>query len=165
MSKKQRTLEIDDDLGFQRKEWFAQRVGIGVMGLFVIAAMLGFTGMGGPLNYASAGERGDPIHVEYERVVRRGAKTTVKLHVHSDPPGFIQLWIAARYLDDVIIDSVAPIPQTVTVEASRHVYTVRAASSDVTITIEMEPQTFGRLAAEVGIVGGATLSFGQLSLF
>jgi hypothetical protein len=165
MSRKTRSIEIDEDLPFQRKEWFAQRIGIAFVGAFVIAALLGLTGMGGPLNRASAGEEGSPLHVEYERFVRRGAKATMRLHFHSDPPGFIQFWVSAPYLEDVIVDSVAPLPQTVTVEESRHVYTIRAGSPDVTVTVQMEHQTFGKLEGEVGIVGGASVRVTQLSLF
>lgn len=165
MSKKDRSIEIDEDLGFQRKEWLFQRIGVVFVGVFVIAALLGLTGMGGPLSHASAGEAGGPLHLEYERFVRRGAKATMKLHVRSDPPGFIQFWVSAPYLEGVIIDSVAPVPQTVTVEGARHVYTIRAASPDVTITVEMEHQTFGTLEGEVGIVGGPSVSFTQLALF
>ncbi len=132
---------------------------------FAIAAAFGLTGMGGPVSHAEAGERGGPLFVEYERFVRRGAKARMTLHFRSDPPGFIQFWVSAPYLDDVIVDSVAPIPQTVTVEGSRHVYTIRAASADVAVTLEMEHQTFGRLAGEVGIVGGTSVAIRQLSLF
>ena len=165
MSKKNRSIELDEDLQFQRKEWLFQRIGVVFMGVFVIAALLGVTGMGGPLSRASAGERGGPLHVEYDRFVRRGAKATIKLHFRSDPPGFIQFWVSEPYLEDVVVDSVAPLPQTVSVEESRHVYTIRAGSPDVTVTIEMEHVTFGRLVGEVGIVGGAAVRFTQLSLF
>jgi hypothetical protein len=165
MSKTNRSIEIEEDLQFQRKEWIWQRIGVAIVGAFVVAALLGFTGMGGPLSRASAGEPGGPLYVEYERFVRRGAKATMRLHFHSDPPGFIQFWVSAPYLEDVVVDSVAPVPQTVTVEESRHVYTIRAASPDVSVTVEMEHQTFGKLEGEVGIVGGAAMSFTQLSLF
>ena len=89
----------------------------------------------------------------------------MKLHFRSDPPGFIQFWVSTPYLADVIVESVSPTPQTVTVEASRHVYTIRAASPDVTVTVEMEHQTSGWLAGDVGIVGGTSVGIRQLSLF
>ena len=165
MSKKARTLEIDEDLAFQHREWLFQRIGIAVLFVFIVSAGLGFTGMGGPMSHAEAGERGAPLHIEYERFVRSGAQSTMKLNLHSDPPGFIQFWLSAPYLEDVVIQSVAPIPQTVTVEGSRHVYTIRAASTDVTVKVDMEHQTSGTLEGEVGIVGGPTVSFWQLSLF
>ncbi len=70
MSRKDRTLDIDEDLNFQKREWFFQRVGIGILFLFVLAALLGFTGMGGPVSHGEAGERGGPVFVEFERFVR-----------------------------------------------------------------------------------------------
>lgn len=161
---KKRALEIDEDLAFQRREWLGQRIGIAILGLFVTAALLGFTGSGGVLNHATAGQR-DGVYVEYDRVVRRGAKTTLTLHFHRDPPGFIQFWVSAPYLADVNIESVAPVPQTVTAEESRHVYTIRAASPDVSVALEMEHKTWGTLDAEVGIVGGPSVRFSQISLF
>jgi hypothetical protein len=164
VSRKARTIDIDEDLGFQRKEWFAQRVGITALSLFVLAALLGFTGAGGMLNHGTAGQRGG-VYIEYDRFVRRGAMTTMTLHFHNDPPGFIQFWVSAPYLADVRVDSVAPLPQTVTVEASRHLYTIRAASPDVSVTIEMEHMKWGTLEGEVGIVGGPSARFSQIALF
>ena len=164
MSRK-RTIEIDEDLAFQRKEWLGQRIGIAVLSLFVVAAILGLTGSGGVLSHATAGERDGAIYVEYERVVRRGAKATMTLHFHSDPPGFIQFWISAPYLEDVQIESVSPLPQSVTVEESRVVYTIRAASPDVAVTLDMEHKRWGRREGEVGIVGGPSARFSQISVF
>lgn len=164
MSKK-RALEIDEDLAFQRMEWFAQRIGITLLSLFVVAALLGVTGSGGVLNHATAGARDGAVYVEYDRVVRRGATTRMTLHFHQDPPGFIQFWVSAPYLADVSVESVAPLPQTVTVEESRHVYTIRAASPDVAITLELEHKTWGRLEGEVGLVGGPSARFDQIALF
>ena len=111
MSRKARTLEIEEDLQFQRKEWFYQRFGVALLLVLVIAAAIGVTGMGGPMSHAEAGEREGPLFVEYERFVRRGAKARMQLHFRSDPPGFIQFWVSAPYLEDVIVDSVAPVPR------------------------------------------------------
>jgi hypothetical protein len=52
-----------------------------------------------------------------------------------------------------------------TVEASRHVYLIRTGSQDVTVTLEVEHQTVGRLEAEVGLVGGPSLRFSQVAIF
>ena len=164
MSRK-RTIELDDDLAFQRKEWLGQRIGIAVLSLFVIAALLGLTGSGGVLSHATAGERDGAIYIEFERVVRRGAKSTMTLRFHSDPPGFIQFWISAPYLADVQVESILPLPQTVTVEQSRVVYTIRAASPEVAVTLEMEHNRWGRQEGEVGIVGGPSARFSQISVF
>lgn len=160
-----RTIEIDEDLAFQRREWLSQRIGVVVLSVFVMAAFLGLTGSGGMFSHATSGEHGGPVSVEYERVVRRGAATTMTLHLHSDPPGFIQFWISAPYLADLHIESVSPVPETVTVEESRLVYTIRAASPDVAVTLHVEHKRWGTREGEVGIVGGPSARFSQISIF
>ena len=165
MSRKRRTLEIDDDTRFQTREWLAQRLGISVLALFVLAALLGLTGAGGVLNGGTAVSASGDVRVEYDRIVRRSATTSMTLHLHNDPPGFIQFWVSAPYLDAVDIESVAPMPQTVTVEEARQVYTIRAASPDVAVTVTLEHETWGRLEAEVGIVGRDSVRFSQVALF
>ena len=37
---KKRSLEIDEDIEFQRREWFAHRIGIALLTLFVLGALL-----------------------------------------------------------------------------------------------------------------------------
>lgn len=165
VSKKRRTLEIDDDVRFQTREWHAQRVGIVLVGLFVLAAVLGLTGAGGVLNDATAVSDSGNVRIEYDRVVRRSASASMTLRFHSDPPGFIQFWVSAPYFDAVHIESVTPAPQTVTVEGARHVYTIRAASPDVAVTVTLEHKTWGRLEGEVGIIGGDSARFSQVAVF
>lgn len=158
------TLEIDEDLQFQRKEWFFQRIGVALLVLFVLAALLGYTGMGGPMSRGQAGEPGGPLHVEYERYVRRGGLSTVKLHLRS-VPGDVRFWVAAPYFEHVRIDSVAPTPELVSVETDRHVYLIRSGSSDVTVTLTVEHEAFGTLDAEIGLVDGPSVRFSQLAIF
>ena len=159
-----RSLEIDEDIPFQKREWFYQRIGIGLLFVFVLAALLGFTGMGGPMSRAEAGEPGSSLRIEYERVVRRGSLSTVTLHLQARPGG-VRFWVGALYFDDVRIESVAPAPDLVSVENGRHVYVLRSGSADVTVVVRVEHQTVGRLHGEMGIVGGPSVRFNQLALF
>jgi hypothetical protein len=161
---RKRSLEIDEDIAFQKREWFYQRIGIGLLFAFVLAAVLGFTGMGGPMNRVEAGERGSALRIEYERVVRRGSLSTVKLHLHA-PPGEFRFWVGAPYFEDVRIESVAPAPELVSVENGRHVYVLRSGSADVTVVVQVEHQTVGRIHGEIGIVGGPSVRFNQVALF
>ena len=71
MSKQPRTLDIDEDIHFQRKEWTFQRIGVAMLFLIVLAALLGLTGMGGPASHAEAGERDGPLFVEIRKLVAR----------------------------------------------------------------------------------------------
>jgi len=164
VNKKRRSLEIDEDLNFQHKEWFFQRIGVALLFLFVLAALFGFTGMGGPMSHGDAGEPGGPVHVEYERFVRHNAQATIKVHLHG-APGDVRFWISSSYFEHVRVDSIVPAPHPVSVETGRHVYMIRAASPDVTVTLELEHLTAGRREVEIGIVGGSSVRFSQLAIF
>ncbi len=164
MSRRARTLEIDEDIQFQQKEWFLQRIGFALLFAFVLAALLGFTGMGGPMSRGEAGERGGPLHVEYARFVRRGGSSTVKLHLRV-APGEVRFWVAAPYFEHVRVDSVAPTPELVSVEKDRHVYLIRAGSPAVTVTLEVLHESAGTLNAQVGLVDGPSVRFSQLAIF
>jgi len=161
---KARSLEIDEDLQFQKKEWIFQRIGMVGLALFVLAALLGFTGMGGPFSRGEAGERGGPLHIEYERFVRRGGFSTLTLHLHA-APGDVRFWVSAPYFEHVRIESVAPTPELVSVETDRHVYLIRSGSPDVTVTLKVEHEAAGTLDGEVGLVAGPSVRFHQLAIF
>ncbi len=164
MSRSARTLEVEEDLQFQKKEWFYQRIGMAGLAVFLVAALLGFTGMGGAFSRGDAGDRGGALHVEYERYVRRGGLATLTLHLRT-APGDVRFWVSAPYFEHVRVDSVAPTPELVSVETDRHVYLIRSGSSDITVTLKVEHESAGTLDGEVGLVGGPSVRFSQLAMF
>jgi hypothetical protein len=164
MSDVPRSLEIDEDIAFQRKEWRFQRIGVAALFLFVLAALLGLTGMGGPLSRGEAGNSNGPLHVEYERFVRRGSSSKVTMHFRG-ATGATRFWVSAPYLEHVQIDSVIPTPDLESVETHRHIYVIRAGSPDVTVTLNMKHEGMGSLEAEVGLVDGPSVRFTQFSIF
>src|SRR5690606_12604880 len=72
---------IDEHMDFQHREWRWQRVGRVALGLLVFGACLGLVGGAGPLNRTAAGAADGSLLVEYDRFVRVGAVTTVRLAV------------------------------------------------------------------------------------
>jgi hypothetical protein len=160
---KKRSLEIDEDISFQHKEWIAQRIGVVVLSLFVLTALFGLTGISGPLSHGEAGN--GVLHVEYDRVVRRGAKARMKLHLRAPSPGEVRFWVSAPYLEEVTVERVVPEVELQTVERDRHVYAVRAGSPDVAISLDIQHNTAGVIGGEIGIIDGPSVRFTQLSLF
>jgi hypothetical protein len=159
-----RTLEIDEDVAFQRKEWLAQRLGVALLFVFVLGALLGVTGMGGPLSHQVAGEPDGPVQLEYDRFVRRGGIATIKVRLNGIS-GSPRLWISSQYIDHVHIESIDPRPDSVSIEHNRHVYTVPTKSPQATITLQVKHETFGRLEGEIGIADSLSFRFSQLSVF
>ncbi len=164
MKPESRTLDVDEDLAFQKNEWAVQRVGIGLLYVFVLAAAFGATGMGGALSRGEAGRPEEPVFVEYERFVRRGAASTVRLHLRT-PPGEVKFWVSAPYFEHVRVESVAPPVQNVLVDENRHVYTIQSGSAGVVVTLEVQHHSIGTIDAEAGLVGGPAVRFRQLAYF
>lgn len=164
VSKMHGTLEIEEDLDFQRKEWRFQRAGVAVLFLFVVASLLGLTGMGGLFAHGEAGDASGAVHVEYERFVRRGSFSRITVRFRTTP-GAVRFWVGAPYLERVQIDSVVPVPENESVEADRHVYVIRAGSPDVSVTLNVQHGQAGTLPGEVGLVDGPSVRFSQLSIF
>jgi hypothetical protein len=162
---KKRTLQIDEDIVFQRREWIAQRVGIVVLSVFVLAALFGLTGAGGPLSHGEAGDRNGGVYVEYERIVRRGTIATLRLHLASSASSGARFWVSAPYLERVRIEAIVPQPALESIENGRHVYSISGGASRLDITLEIEHKTVGRVAGEVGLLGGPSIRFTQWSMF
>lgn len=159
-----RDLHIEEDLRFQRKEWVVQRIGMALLFLFVTAAALGLTGMGGPLSRGEAGVRTDPVFVEFARFTRRGTTTTLKVHLRT-APGEIRFWISDLYFDHVRLVRVVPEPLSVTVAPGRYVYAIGSASPEVTIAVDVEHEAVGNIEAAIGLEGGHAVRVNQWTLF
>jgi hypothetical protein len=159
-----RDLQIDEDLAFQRREWLAQRAGRIAVFLFVIAALLGFTGVGGPYAHGETSTPDGAIRVEYERFVRRDASATLILHLRGTPQQ-TRFWVSEPYARSIRIDSISPEPQSVSVADGRHVYSIASGSSEFAVVFHVEHQTSGIVNGEVGLIDGPSLRFQQVALF
>jgi hypothetical protein len=164
MTKHGRDLQIDEDLAFQRREWLAQRAGRIAVFLFVLAALLGFTGVGGPYAHGQAGTPDGAVRVDYERVVRRHASATLTLHLRGTPQQ-TRFWVSEPYARSINIEGISPEPQSVSVADGRYVYSVASGSSEVAVVIHVEHLTAGIVNGEVGLVGGPAVRFRQVALF
>lgn len=164
MKSSHRGLQIDEDSGFQKKEWFVQRVGIALLFLFVAAAALGVMGRGGPFSSGAAGERGGPLFVEFERFVRRDAESMLTVHLRA-APGELRFWVSAPYLRQVQVDSVMPDARLVSADDYRYVYAIHTAAPEVTVRLVFVHRAAGRLNGEVGLLDGPSVRFTQLSWF
>jgi hypothetical protein len=108
------SLEIAQDLDFQRKEWRVQRIGWVVMALLILASLLGLTGRG-VLARATIGDTGSRLQLTYSRFDRLEAPTTLDLQIAGDAVTGeqVELWVDRDYLQSLQIEQVVPEPEEV----------------------------------------------------
>jgi hypothetical protein len=156
------SLEVDQDLEFQHREWTAQRIGWLVMAALVILALAGLTGAG-PL--ATAEERGasEALRVEYSRFERVQAPTDLQIELATNGADPVQLWIANEYLDGIELQYISPNPVETRAETDRQLFDFAAVegASTIPISIQFRPKVAGSLSGTIGIPEGEEVSFRQ----
>src|SRR5919106_6001727 len=75
------SLQIDQDLAYQQREWLVERVGWIVMLLLIVAAAAGIFG-NGVLSRASVSD-GKQLRIEYERFAHYLTPTSLKVHMRT----------------------------------------------------------------------------------
>jgi hypothetical protein len=153
-------------LAFQRRVWRVQRVAWVLMALVVVAALLGLTGSG-PLSRKSVTSANGAVRVEYDRFLRRGATTTLRIHATpaSSETTRLAVWLGRPYLEEVTINGVQPTPEGVQTSHDRVTWSFAVSARDpgapLTVTIRLVPEAIGRLRAAVGLGAGPGLGFSQ----
>ena len=148
------SLEVHQDMDFQRREWRVQQFGWAAMLLFLVAAVAGLFGAG-PISSATAGEEGSTIWVDYERFGRRGAPARLRVHAVPASQEF-KLLIDRGYLEALKIESISPEPHSAEASGSWVVYTFRVAESGAgptAVTFELQPDHIGRLQGRISAEG------------
>jgi hypothetical protein len=166
MAQKQRAgaLEIDQQLDVQRRTWTVQRYGWAVMGLLILAALLGLFGSG-PLSHTTIGTPDGALELQYERFWRLLSPTTLRVTLRpaAAHDKEVSVWLSQRYLDRVVVRQVTPQPRRVEAEAERLHYTFSASQMGppITVSFNVEPEQSGRVTGRLGLASGQVLDFTQ----
>lgn len=112
-------LDAGADRAFQEKIWVAVRVGwVAMLGLFV-AALLGFSGSGGP--FSSQVLRTDTGRIELPAVTRWAAADSMSVQV-NDPAETIRVTVPSEFGQIFAVESVHPQPTEVKATADGVVF-------------------------------------------
>ena len=99
-------LEVHEDRNWQERFWTIQRIGWVAMALFLLAALFGATGAGGPI--ANARVATAQAKIDYPRIARWQSAEQVTIHL---PPGMtdtVDVEIEKSFADLFAIESVEP---------------------------------------------------------
>jgi hypothetical protein len=161
------SIEISEDLDFQRRSWIVQRVGWGVMLAISLSGLFGVFG-DGPLASADAGTESSGLRIEYERFVRQEAPGALIANVGAAsvrPDSTVQIWLDRKWLEKMEVKEVTPEPYSSRLEPDRVLYTfgVNPTSMPVRITWYLQTHALGRSSGRIGISGGPTISYSQFA--
>jgi len=158
MPNKKRSLEIHEDLTFERREWRVQRVGWGVLALLLLLGLLGAFG-NGPLSHADASA--GALRVSYERFAHAQAPTTVIIRVSSPGTDPVRIAIDHEYLDTLSVDHIRPTPLRAESNGDDAIYEFAGPSAgELRITLDGTPQKPGLPAATIRLQGPKTSTVG-----
>jgi hypothetical protein len=153
------TLQIQQDLDFQRRWHTVQRVGRVVFLVLFAAAIAGVFGTG-PLAHASASGSGGAFSVDYDRFLRTTQSSSLQVTPSTRQGGGGDIAIASSYADAIDIGNVTPQPDSETATGDRIVlsYQNRLPAQ---VEVSVFPQTIGIHRATIW-VRGRPVSFRQV---
>lgn len=159
------SLELDQDLEYQRKEWAVQHAGWVVMALSVIAALLGVFATG-PLSSTSVSTDNGDVRIEYGRFARHEAFTTLQLTLSPDAvkDGAIQVRANQAFLDTWSIETITPEPDSTDLTSDGISWTFSAGdlSEPGRIELRVKPESIGVGHGRLGLVGRESVAIRQV---
>jgi hypothetical protein len=156
------SLEIDQDLEFERRQWALQRAGWIVIGLVVLLALTGLLG-GGPFSHAEAAS--GPLTLQYDRFIRERAPSELQLDVDPGAASDSELVLSLNqgFLEKVDVERIVPEPTEMETAADRIVYrfVIPDPEQPATIVFHLDPTEPGQAEGRVGLVDGEEIPFAQ----
>ncbi len=156
-------IHAEEDMSFQRREWAVQRVGQGLLAVLVGLALTGLLGGEGPANHAVAAAADRSMQVEYERVARQAAPTTVRLQVGGE--GGRSCRVSRAWFDAVDVERITPSPAALSIEGDSVVLRFAEPLEPGTqVVFDVSPRWPGRLAGWAALDRRATATFSSFVL-
>jgi hypothetical protein len=153
-------LELESNPRFLTLERTVQRIGIGLMALFVVAGALGVFGDG---VVSTATARAGSLTVTYERVTRQTVRSTMTIEAAS--PDVARIGFDRAFLDEMTIHETRPRELEMRSEADRVVFLVPAINGLATLRLHIEPLGPGVHRTRVTTQDGGRVELRQIVLF
>ncbi|HJT19218.1 MAG TPA: hypothetical protein VJ746_02030 [Nitrospira sp.] len=158
------SLDIHQDLSFQRRSWIVQRIAWWLLAAVGVGALLGLFG-GGPFSSAVADDPSLPFTLVYDRFGRHHSPLVLRIHLKQRPDSGDELavWVSQDYLQQVRIVRMMPEPRLTLVssEGSTYRFPLAEGAAGGTITIHLEADAIGALSGRLGLAPDRSLPFTQ----
>lgn len=157
-------IEVDEDMGFQRRSWRVQRVGRVFVFLFVAAALSGLFG-GGGVAQTEAHSSDGALAVEYRRFARNhaDAELTVRVQPRVAAGDTVRVWLSRPLLQAMDVERVTPAPVRSTAGGERVSFEFAATpdGGPVEILFHCRTREPGPARGRVGVDGAGDVEIRQ----
>lgn len=154
--------EIGEDLAFEHHSWRVQRIGWALLAVVIAAGLAGLMGSG-PLSNVTARD-GKSLEVEYERFVRHGAQTEIRVRMDQSRASQARVVITREFLDTSHLQRTLPEPARVQASGANAIFYFDVdANHPLQATFVMEPVELGAHEARIAIDDGSSVSVRQFT--
>lgn len=155
-------LQLDEHRPFQEKTWTAERIGWGCFAALAIAAVLGFTGAGGPFSTGRAANAA--ASVDYPRIARWGAPDPITV-TFAPAEGAREIALSSAFAEEFELQRIVPPPSGVSVREGAHVLRYEAAdAAPASMTLFVTPRAPGLARFDITVGGEAPMSLSTFIL-
>jgi hypothetical protein len=149
------------DVSHERAVWKIEHWGWAMFALILLSALAGVFG-DGPVARAKA--RNAAIGVEYDRLVRYQAPSTLKVRLaRSGNSSMPALSVSQSFIERVEVQHITPEPERVKGAHNSliYIFDVAQTNEEITVTIGYKPRAYGKTAVRLGRLDGPQLQFTQ----
>jgi len=157
-----RSLPVPEDMEFQQRAWRAERIAWGVMGIFVLLALLGLFSSG----FFSAASTATPdgaVTVDYDRFARKTARSNFSIRIAAPLPAETLVRMSPAFEQFYVIESLYPQAVRSTAGAAGlEFFFAPSAAGDLSIHIAARAQRFGVARLEIEAADRGSVAFTQI---
>jgi hypothetical protein len=139
-------LAIDTPEPFLRRERAVQRVGLGLLTLFVVAGLAGAFG-NGPL--AATTIRSGNTTIRFERFTRQTFRTELEVSISGANTPTISITVPRTFLDNVDMLEARPLDSLKRLDDDLATFEVPARNGAASLVLHYQPKNYGVLHADV----------------
>jgi hypothetical protein len=162
-----RSLQVAEDMRFQRRTWAVERVAWALMALLVLAAAAGLLATG-PLSTAEASDEAGLVRVRYERFARLGAPSTLRVELApgatSSSSSTVALELGRSLTEAIQVERVQPEPLRERAGGDGGLvleFGVAEPGRPALVRIFAKREEIGLVEGEVGLAGRPRVRFTQ----
>ena len=155
------SLQIENNIQQQKKEWVIQRIAHFVLWGLVIAIAMGLLGRGGLLSTVEKVSKYGTFEIRYDRFLRKHSPDVLRLTTQAQSNS-VTIRLERDYLKQIKLEKVTPEPQQVISEGGMVAYIFSTTQkAQVNAAFHFSPEKIGTVQGKVTVDDAPPLQIDQ----